>query len=198
VVAVKRVRFASVLAVAVLGVALTGVCHRPALSSGDGAAAPTPSVTGSAPITSALGAKDASAGAPPSDTRPPKDFFSDQLLLTLAREASATVVCRLLGLTDVFAERREPDVFFDVACEVVQVVRRPRRALDGTPLHFIWQVERGSRMPVPQSELLVYLKARKEPFDGPPSVKWVALDTGVMRYTPALQEKIRGMTRKKK
>jgi hypothetical protein len=120
------------------------------------------------------------------------------LLRTLAREASATVVCRLLGLTDVFADRREPDVFYDAACEIVRVVRGPRGAIDRGPLHFIWQVERGSRMPPLQSELLVYLKARKEPLDGPPALKWVALDTGVLRYTPALQEKIRGMTGKKR
>ena len=128
----------------------------------------------------------------PVDTRPPKDFFSDQLLKTLGKEATATVVCRLQGLTDVFPDHKEPDTFYDASCEVVEVLRGPIDAIAlGKTLNFVWQVERGNRMPPPQSELLVYLKARKEPLDGPPPLKWVALDTGVMRYTPALQEKIR-------
>jgi hypothetical protein len=45
-------------------------------------------------------------------------------------------------------------------------------------------------MPPPQSSLLVYVKARKAPFDGPSRLKWVALDTGVLRYTPGLEKKI--------
>jgi hypothetical protein len=123
----------------------------------------------------------------PVDTSAPKDFFSDALLRTLAREASAIVVCKLEGLTDVFPDRREPDTFYDAACHVTEV----RAGAVGTEaLHFVWQVERGSRMPPPGSELLVYLKRRKEPLDGPPPLKWGALDTGVMRYTEALRRKV--------
>lgn len=123
----------------------------------------------------------------PVDTSPPKDFFSDALLRTLAREASAIVACRLRGLTDVFPDRREPDTFYDADCDVTEV----RAGSVGTDaFHFVWQVERGSRMPPPGSELLVYLKRRKEPLDAPPALKWVALDTGVMRYTEALRRKV--------
>ena len=123
----------------------------------------------------------------PVDTSPPKDFFSDALLRTLAREASASVVCKLKGLTDVFADKEEPDVFYDAACEVTEV---RTGSVGSEPLHFIWQVERGARMPPPGSELLVYLKLRKQPLDGPLPLKWVALDTGVMRYTDALRRKL--------
>ena len=136
------------------------------------------------------------AGSPPAaaiaagypvDTSPPKDFFDDRLLRTLAREASATVVCTLIGLVDIFPEQKDPDVFYDATCEILKVISGSPK---GKPFHFIWQVERGSRMPPPQSPLLVYLKARKGPFDGPPPLKWVALDTGVLRYTSALEKNI--------
>jgi hypothetical protein len=190
-------------------------CQRPAVASRDtGVAAPAaqPSRPASSPPTtapSAAPAPRAPAASPPAatatdpgypvDTRPPKDFFSDQLLKTLGKEATATVVCRLQGLTDVFPDHKEPDTFYDASCEVVEVLRGPVDGISlGKTLNFVWQVERGNRMPPPQSELLVYLKARKEPLDGPPPLKWVALDTGVMRYTPALQEKIRKTFRKKK
>ncbi|HET6149843.1 MAG TPA: hypothetical protein VFH68_20050 [Polyangia bacterium] len=188
---IGAVVLAAVLATAVLAAVWTCGCQRPALASSDGDGTAAPNVTGA-------------AGSPPTapgypiDTRPPKDFFSDQLLRTLGREASATVVCRLQGLTDIFSDRHEPDVFYDAECEIAQVVRGSRGALGASPLHFIWQVERGSRMPPPRSELLVYLKARKEPLENAPPIKWAALDTGVMRYTPALRERIAGMTRKKK
>jgi len=43
-------------------------------------------------------------------------------------------------------------------------------------------------MPPPDSELVVYLKRRKQPLDGPPPLEWVALDTGVLPYTPSLRE----------
>jgi hypothetical protein len=177
-------------------------CQRPAVASRDTSAA-APAAQPSRPAQSSA----APAPSPPAvtdpgypvDTRPPKDFFSDPLLKTLGKESTATVVCRLQGLTDVFPDHKEPDTFYDASCEVVEVLRG---AIDdktaGKTLNFIWQVERGNRMPPPQSELLVYLKARKEPLDGPPPRKWVALDTGVMRYTPALQEKIRKTFRKKK
>jgi hypothetical protein len=182
-------------------------CQRPAVASRDTGTAgppaqpPAPASTGPAP--SAAPASSAPASSPPAatdpgypvDTRPPKDFFSDQLLKTLGKESTATVVCRLQGLTDVFPDHKEPDTFYDASCEVVEVLRGP---IESKSLNFIWQVERGNRMPPPQSELLVYLKARKEPLDGPPPLKWVALDTGVMRYTPALQERIRKSFRKKK
>ncbi len=135
----------------------------------------------------------------PSTPARPGDFFSDPLLKTLGKEATATVVCRLQGLTDVFPDHKEPDTFYDASCEVVEVLRGPSDGIaPGKTLDFVWQVERGNRMPPPRSELLVYLKGRKEPLDGPPPLKWVALDTGVMRYTPALQEKIRKTFRKKK
>ena len=176
---------------AVIGVVILAAftaCQRPAVASRDtSAAAPAPQ-----PSPPAAAATDPGY---PVDTRPPKDFFSDPLLKTLGKEATATVVCRLQGLTDVFPDHKEPDTFYDASCEVVDVLRGP---IEGKILSFVWQVERGNRMPPPQSELLVYLKARKEPLDGPPPLKWVALDTGVMRYTPALQEKIRKMFRKKK
>jgi hypothetical protein len=126
----------------------------------------------------------------PIDTSPPRDFFDERLLRTLAREASATVVCTLLGLVDVYPEQKDPDVFYDASCEILKVISGSPK---GKLLHFIWQVERGSRMPPPRSPLLVYLKARKEPFDGPPLLKWVALDAGVLRYTPALEKKIHHM-----
>jgi hypothetical protein len=122
------------------------------------------------------------------DTRPPKDFFSAKLLRTLAREASARVVCRLRGLTDLFPELHDPDVFYDASCDIVEIISG---APDGKPFHFVWQVERGSRMPPPQSELLVYLKTRKSPADGLSGLKWIALDAGVMRYTPALRNRVR-------
>lgn len=133
------------------------------------------------------GGAAASSGYPV-DTSTPKDFVSDKLLATLAKEASAIAVCRLQELTDVFPEHREPDTFYDASCAIQEVLRG---TLEGEPLHFIWQVERGNRMPPPQSELLVYLKARKQPLDGPPPLKWVPLDTGVFRYTPALRGKVR-------
>ena len=180
-------------------VAAFTACQRPAVASRDTAAAAQPSRPApSAPAASPPAATAADPGYPV-DTRPPKDFFSDQLLKTLGKEATATVVCRLQGLTDVFPDHKEPDTFYDASCEVVEVLRGPIDAIAlGKTLNFVWQVERGNRMPPPQSELLVYLKARKEPLDGPPPLKWVALDTGVMRYTPALQEKIRKTSRKKK
>ena len=131
----------------------------------------------------------------PIDTRPPKDFFNDRLLRTLAREASATIVCRLLGLTDVFPQYRDPDIFYDASCEVLDVISG---SPEGNSIHFIWQVERGNPMPPPQSELLVYLKARKKPLDGPPALKWVALDTGVMAYTPALRDRMHRQSKKKR
>lgn len=123
----------------------------------------------------------------PVDASPPKDFFSEALLRTLTREASAIVVCRLRGLTDVFPDRREPDTFYDGDCDVTEV----RAGSVGTgAIHFVWQVERGSRMPPPGPELLVYLKRRKEPLLAPPTLNWVALDTGVMRYTDTLRRKL--------
>jgi len=170
-------------------------CQRPAVASHDTAPAAPPAPPSAAPAASPPPPAAADPGYPV-DTRPPKDFFSDQLLKTLGKEATATVVCRLQGLTDVFPDHKEPDTFYDASCEVVEVLRGPSDL--GKTVNFVWQVERGNRMPPPQSELLVYLKARKEPLDGPPPLKWVALDTGVMRYTPALQEKIRKTFRKKK
>jgi hypothetical protein len=163
-------------------------CKRPALAAQDARDAKE---AGRAPSA----AKAETSPGYPVDTRPPKDFFSDRLLRTLAREASATVVCRLSSLTDVFPEHREPDIFYDAACDVIEVIAG---SSDGKPLHFIWQVERDARMPPPQSELLVYLKARKEPLDGPPALKWVALDTGVMRYTPALRDRMHRQSKKTK
>jgi hypothetical protein len=125
----------------------------------------------------------------PVDERPPKDFFSEALLRTLARESSAAVVCRLLGLVDALPQFKDPDIFYDATCAITRVVSG--KGIDGEhPLHFIWQVERGNRMPPPQSELLVYLKARREPLTQPPPLKWIALDTGVLRYTPALKRRI--------
>jgi hypothetical protein len=123
----------------------------------------------------------------PVDTRPPKDFFSKKLLRALAREASARVVCRLLGLIDLFPKLRDPDVFYDASCDIVEIISG---APEGKPFHFVWQVERGSRMPPPQSELLVYLKTRKSAPEGLSGLKWIALDAGVMRYTPALRNKV--------
>src|SRR2546430_4435971 len=79
-------------------------CQRPAVASRDtGAAAPAaqpsrppPSAPAIAP--SAAPAPSAPAASPPAataadpgypvDTRPPKDFFSDQLLKTLGKEAT--------------------------------------------------------------------------------------------------------------
>ncbi len=177
-------------------------CQRPALASRDAGATgpsaqPSPASSSATPAPRPPAANTTAPGYPV-DTTPPKDFFSDKLLKTLGKEATATVVCRLRGLTDVFPDHKEPDTFYDASCEVVDVLRGPDALREGKTLDFIWQVERGNRMPPPQSELLVYLKARKEPLDGPPALRWVALDTGVMRYTPALQEKIRKTFRKKK
>ena len=123
----------------------------------------------------------------PVDTRPPKDFFSEKLLRTLAREASARVVCRLRGLTDLFPGLHDPDVFYDASCDIVEVISG---APEGKPFHFVWQVERSSRMPPPQSELLVYLKTRKSPADGLSGLRWSALDAGVMRYTCSLRKQV--------
>jgi hypothetical protein len=136
----------------------------------------------------AAGAADGRAPAHyPVDESAPKDFFDDRLLRTLNREAAAVVVCRLLDLVDTFPERREPDTFYDASCEVSDVIRgRTGRGV----VHFIWQVERGSRMPPPGAELLAYLKARPVPLDAPPPVRWVALDTGVLRYTASLRAKV--------
>jgi hypothetical protein len=169
--------------------AALAACQRPALASRDAGASRAPTQP-AAPAPSTI-----AAPGYPVDPKPPKDFVSDPLLKTLGKEAKATVVCRLQGLTDVFPDHKEPDTFYDASCDVIEVLRGP---IEGKTLDFIWQVERGNRMPPPQSELLVYLKARKEPLDGPPPLKWVALDTGVLRYTPALQEKIRKTFRKKK
>ncbi len=173
-------------------VGMVGGCKRPALAAQD---ARNAKAAGESPKASKT---DTSPGYPV-DTRPPKDFFNDRLLRTLAREASATVVCRLSSLTDVFPEHRNPDIFYDATCDVLEVLADSLAgSLDGKPLHFIWQVERDARMPPPQSELLVYLKARKEPLDGPPALKWVALDTGVMRYTPALRDRMHRQSKKTK
>jgi len=149
------------------------------------AAAPAPAAVQN-PVIDA-GTSATSSPGYPVDSSPPRDFFSEALLRTLAREASASVVCKLRGLTDVFGDRKEPDVFYDATCDVTEV---RAGSVGSESLHFIWQVERGSRMPPPDSELLVYLKARKEPLDRPPYLKWVALDAGVMRYTEALRRKL--------
>jgi len=175
------------LFVVTLLVGATAGCQRTAPGSRESRAVPTLGATG------ATGATDAGPTSPtvssgfPVSTRPEKDFFTEPLLRTLAKEASAIVVCRLLNLVDSFPGEREPDIFYDATCEVLEVIAGSPK---GTPLHFIWQVERDNPMPRPDSELLVYLKARKEPLDGPPSLKWVALDTGVMGYTPALRDRI--------
>jgi hypothetical protein len=167
--------------------ALAGhAAEAPSVGRDAGSSAATPSDSDARVAGRASGISTDSPGYPV-DMSTPKDFFTDRLLRTLAREASATVVCRLLGLVDAFPQQKDPDVFYDASCEVLEVIAgRP----NNQTLHFIWQVERGNRMPPPQSELLVYLKARKEPLDGPPLLKWVALDTGVLRYTPALKERI--------
>ena len=70
-------------------------------ASSASAAVATDSAEGVSGKKSALPPIAASADYPV-DTAPPKDFFDDRLLRTLAREASATVVCQLLGLVDVF------------------------------------------------------------------------------------------------
>lgn len=128
---------------------------------------------------------DAAVAAPtyPVDTTEPKDFFDDRLLRALGREASAVIVCKLAGLFDLFPKQHDPDVFYEAACDVEQVVTG--RMATGQ-IHFVWQVERGSRLPPPGAELLVYLKARKQPLDAPPPLTWVSLDTGVLRWTPKL------------
>jgi hypothetical protein len=197
-------RLPGVLKVALILGAVVG-CQRPASASPDVDARPSARdpvrTTSPAPAPDARSAGGAPA-APASDTspgypvntRPPKDFFDERLLRTLAREASATVVCRLLNLTDLFPEERDPDIFYDASCEVLEVIVG---APKGKPLHFVWQVERDHRMPPPQSELLVYLKARKQPLDGPPPLKWVAVETGVLRYTPALRDRIHRQSKKK-
>jgi hypothetical protein len=184
---------------------LAGVagCQRPALAALDavahssgrqpGQVASTPPSPDARAAGGSPAAPDASPGYPV-DTRPPKDFFSDRLLRTLAHEASAVVVCRLSSLTDALPQYLDPDVFYDAACEVLEVITGSPEA---KPIHFIWQVERGSHMPPPGAELLVYLKPRKEPLDGPPALKWVALDTGVMRYTPALRDRVHRQPKKK-
>lgn len=170
-----------------LMVAATLGCRSP-LSSSDDARAAVPAPTAAQKSVSDAGTSATSSTAYPVDSSPPRDFFSDALLRTLNREAAARVVCTLTGLTDVFGDRREPDTFYDAACDVTEV---QMGSIGLEPLHFVWQVERGSRMPPPGAELLVYLKARKEPLDRAPYLKWVALDTGVMRYTDALRRKLR-------
>lgn len=45
-------------------------------------------------------------------------------------------------------------------------------------------------MPPPGAELLAYLKARPVPLDDLPAVRWIALDTGVLRYTASLKAKV--------
>jgi len=170
----------------------TAGCQRPAMAAHD--AAHTQGVPDAG-----VGIRGVDASVPvaspgyPVDTGQPKDAFNEQLLRTLAREAAAVVVCRLQSLTDIFPQHRDPDVFYDAACEVTESIAGSPK---DKPLHFIWQVERGNRMPPPQSDLLVYLKARKKPIDGPPELKWVALDTGVMHYTPTLKERLHRSSKK--
>ena len=123
----------------------------------------------------------------PIDDAPPKDFFDERLLRTLNREANAVVVCRLIDLVDAFPGRKEPDIFYNADCDVSETIRG--RVSKG-PVHFVWQVERGSRMPPRGAEILAYLKARKHQLDGRPAVGWIAVDTGVLRYTDALKAKI--------
>lgn len=120
----------------------------------------------------------------PVDPSPPKDFHDDALLRTLARESVAVIVCRLRGLQNIFVGTTEPDIFYAATCDVSEVLKG---TLPLDALHFIWQVERESRMPPPGSELLVHLKMRKERLQEDPDLKWVAIDTGVLRYTERLK-----------
>ena len=175
--------------VAEVGIAIGAFagCQRAAVSS-HGREANAPAHVSDAGASRSPAIAEASTAATyPVDYSPPKDFFDDELIRILAREASATVACRLVSLTDVFPQWKDPDVFYDAECDVFEVIAGHP---DEKPLHFIWQVERGNRMPPLQSELLVYLKQRKAPLDGPPPLKWVAVETGVMRYTPVLKERM--------
>jgi hypothetical protein len=106
----------------------------------------------------------ASSAAYPVDTSPPTDFFNDKWLRTLTLESEVVVVCRLKGLLDTQPDRREPDIFYDAACDILEIVRGP---LSAKTVHFIWQVERGNRMPPPESDLLVFLKRRRPPTKDP-------------------------------
>jgi hypothetical protein len=120
----------------------------------------------------------------PVDPNPPKDFHDEALLRTLARESAAAVICRLQGLQDSVPGSTDPDIFYAANCETSEVFKGPLRT---GPFRFIWQVERDSRMPPRGSELLVFVKARKEPLPQEPALRWTALDTGVLRYTERLK-----------
>jgi len=131
----------------------------------------------------------------PVDPSPPKDFHDDALLRTLARESVAVIICRLRGLQNIFVGTTDPDIFYAATCDVSEVLKG---ALPRDALRFIWQVERESRMPPPGSELLVHLKMRKERLQEDPDLKWVAIDTGVLRYTERLKADVHktGLIRK--
>jgi hypothetical protein len=120
----------------------------------------------------------------PVDPGPPKDFHDDALLRTLSRESTAAVICRIDGLRDIMAGSTDPDIFYAATCEAFEVLKGPLRP---GPFRFIWQVERDSRLPPLGSDLLVYLKTRKEPLPQEPNLRWTALDTGVLRYTERLK-----------
>jgi hypothetical protein len=78
----------------------------------------------------------------------------------------------------------DPDIFYAASCEVSEVLKG---SIPRGQLRFIWQVERENRMPPPSSELLVHLKVRHEPLPEDSSLKWAAIDTGVLRYTARLK-----------
>ena len=190
----------------VLVTAIVTSCRRPATSLHDtdskilvpGTSLSQPSSW--PPSSSSATAASAPSAAPaftvdyPVDTRPPKDFFNDDLLRTLTREASLVIVCSLQGLHDILEDSSYPDIFYAATCDVSEVLKG---SLPLGPVRFIWQVERGSRMPPPGSELLVYLKARHERMKEDPLLKWLAIDTGVMSYTNALRVKLHQYQKKK-
>jgi hypothetical protein len=140
----------------------------------------TCSATSSAPAPSAANY--------PVSHKSPKDEVNEGLVRVLEKEATAIIACHLRGLSDLFPTRRDPDTFYDATCEITETFRGPLRQ---GAAHFVWQVERGNPMPPPDAELLVFLKRRTKPLDDAPTLEWVALDTGVLRYVPKLQERMR-------
>jgi hypothetical protein len=160
-------------------------CKTPAGSVRD--TAPLDVATAPPPLPAPQLAPSASVGYPV-DMDPPKDLHHESLLRTLHREAAAVVVCELQGLRDVYGDKGAPDIFYDATCNVSEVLKG--KVPTGS-LHFIWQVDRDARMPPPGSEMLACLKALREPVPEAPGLKWIALDTGVFRYTEATKSDVR-------
>jgi len=149
------------------------------------------------PTTLLPGAFDASSDSSfpyPVETAQPSDEVPLGLLKQLAKEAAIVAVCELESLDDLYNQPKDIYHLFVVGCRDPITWVGPKQT---GRLRFLWQVEKGSRVPAPHSKLLVLLTQRRDVGSAPQGVNWVALDIGVFRFSEGALQRLESVLSRK-